>query len=87
MDSYEDPRAPIERRIADLVAQMTIEEKVGTMLHASFPSGNPVGGTGSRYDMAAVRRMIVDRHVNSAITRLSGGPRDLGSGLIDWSKG
>lgn len=77
MDSYEDPQAPTERRIADLIAQMTIEEKVGTMLHASLPSGDPVGATGSRYDMAAVRRMIVDRHVNSAITRLSVAPRDL----------
>ncbi|MEH3039146.1 MAG: glycoside hydrolase family 3 C-terminal domain-containing protein [Sphingomonas paucimobilis] len=77
MDPYEDPRAPIERRIADLIAQMTIEEKVGTMLHASLPSGDPVGASGSRYDMAAVRAMIVDRHVSSAITRLSVEPRDL----------
>lgn len=77
MDLYEDAQAPTERRIADLIAQMTIDEKVGTMLHASLPSGDPVGATGSRYDMAAVRRMIVSRHVNSAITRLSVGPRDL----------
>ena len=77
MDPYENSRAPIEHRIADLISQMTIEEKVGTMLHASLPSGDPVGATGSSYDMAAVRRMIVDRHVSSAITRLSVDPRDL----------
>lgn len=26
-DVYEDPQAPIDKRIADLISQMTIEEK------------------------------------------------------------
>lgn len=31
LDIYEDPREPIERRIDDLLSQMTIEEKAGLM--------------------------------------------------------
>ena len=31
LDVYEDPRRPIEERVEDLLAQMTIEEKVGMM--------------------------------------------------------
>jgi beta-glucosidase len=77
LDPYEDPRLMPDARVDDLLARMTQEEKVGAMLHASLPSGDPVGATGSSYDMAAVRRMIQDRHVTSAITRLSVSPADL----------
>lgn len=31
LDVYEDPREPIERRVEDLLSQMTIEEKAGLM--------------------------------------------------------
>lgn len=33
LDPYEDWRLPIDERIADLLSQMTIEEKVGLMFH------------------------------------------------------
>jgi beta-glucosidase len=33
LDVYEDTRRPIEERVEDLLAQMTIEEKVGMMFH------------------------------------------------------
>ncbi len=36
LDPYEDWRLPVERRVADLVAQMTMEEKAGLMFHASI---------------------------------------------------
>ena len=32
LDTYEDWRKPVEQRVADLVAQMTLEEKAGLML-------------------------------------------------------
>lgn len=35
LDKYEDWRLPIEDRINDLISQMTTEEKVGLMVHAS----------------------------------------------------
>ncbi|MGZ4463714.1 MAG: glycoside hydrolase family 3 N-terminal domain-containing protein, partial [Gaiellaceae bacterium] len=35
LDPYEDPRAPIEERVEDLLSQMTLEEKAGLMFHPS----------------------------------------------------
>ena len=32
LDAYEDWRKPVDARVADLVAQMTLEEKAGLML-------------------------------------------------------
>ena len=34
LDPYEDPRLPVDERVADLLAQMTLEEKVGLMFHS-----------------------------------------------------
>jgi beta-glucosidase len=42
LDVYEDPRRPIEERIADLLAQMTLEEKVGLFFH-TIAGVNPNG--------------------------------------------
>ncbi len=36
LDAYEDWRLPMEQRIADLVGQMTLEEKAGMMLHPNI---------------------------------------------------
>ena len=36
LDPYEDWRLPIDRRVADLVSRMTMEEKAGLMFHASI---------------------------------------------------
>ena len=36
LDAYEDWRLPMEKRIADLVGQMTLEEKAGLMLHPNI---------------------------------------------------
>lgn len=36
LDKYEDWRLPMEERIADLVSQMTLEEKAGMMLHPNI---------------------------------------------------
>jgi beta-glucosidase len=42
LDPYEDPRNPIEERVADLVQQMTLEEKAGLMFHTMLAM-NPDG--------------------------------------------
>jgi beta-glucosidase len=42
LDTYEDPRQPIEARVEDLLAQMTLEEKAGCMFHTVI-SVNPDG--------------------------------------------
>ena len=36
LDPYEDWRLPVEERIADLVSQMTLEEKAGLMFHPNI---------------------------------------------------
>lgn len=36
LDAYEDWRLPMEKRIADLVSQMTLEEKAGLMFHPNI---------------------------------------------------
>jgi beta-glucosidase len=36
LDPYEDWRLPVERRVADLLSRMTLEEKAGLMFHASI---------------------------------------------------
>ncbi|MBO6068222.1 MAG: glycoside hydrolase family 3 C-terminal domain-containing protein [Bacteroidales bacterium] len=36
LDPYEDWRLPMDRRISDLVSQMTLEEKVGLMFHPNI---------------------------------------------------
>ena len=36
LDAYEDWRLPVEKRIADLVGQMTLEEKAGLMFHPNI---------------------------------------------------
>jgi beta-glucosidase len=44
LDPYEDPDRPIEERAADLLAQMTLEEKAGQMFHTFVPV-NPEDAT------------------------------------------
>lgn len=39
LDTYEDPRRPIDERVEDLLRQMTLEEKVGLMFHNVIPVG------------------------------------------------
>src|SRR5512136_2917363 len=43
LDVYEDPRQPVEARVEDLLSQMTLEEKAGTM----FIHGSVVNDDGS----------------------------------------
>lgn len=74
LDAYENARLPAERRVEDLLRRMTLEEKVGLMLHGTLPGETPGIGLGQSYDKAATARLI-GRGVNSFITRLSPDPR------------
>jgi beta-glucosidase len=47
LDIYEDPRQPVEARVEDLLRQMTLEEKAGTM----FINGSVVNEDGSIDDL------------------------------------
>ncbi|MFE2293423.1 glycoside hydrolase family 3 protein [Streptomyces sp. NPDC059452] len=49
MEPYEDPRLPVEERVTDLLARMTLEEKAGLMCHGRMlppTDGTPVGVAG-----------------------------------------
>ncbi len=71
LDRYEDSRLSVQERVDDLMARMTIEEKVGLMVHASLPGhGSAIGVSSTGYDMARVRAMIEGGKVNSFITRI-----------------
>jgi beta-glucosidase len=77
LNPYENPALTPERRIADLIARMTIEEKVGTMLHGSLPNNDPPGQNGNGYDLSATTRMIEAGHITSFITRLTVPPKTM----------
>jgi beta-glucosidase len=49
LDIYEDPRQPIEARVEDLLGQMTLEEKAGTL----FINGSVVNDDGSIEDLSS----------------------------------
>lgn len=71
---YEDHRLAPEVRADDLVARMTLDEKIGELLHGTLPAaGGPLGiiGVGDGYDLEAVRGLVHSDHVGSFITRLS----------------
>lgn len=65
LDPYEDPRRPIEERVADLLAQMTLEEKAGQMFHTFVPV-NPDDATLTGPGMTggpSIREMMLSRHM------------------------
>ncbi|WJV52214.1 glycoside hydrolase family 3 N-terminal domain-containing protein [Prodigiosinella aquatilis] len=72
LNPYEDWRLSAAQRTADLVSRMTLAEKAGVMMHGSAPTAGSVTGAGTTYDFVAAKEMIVGKHVNSFITRLSG---------------
>ncbi len=79
LDPYEDWRLTPEIRTADLVKRMSVEELAGLMVHGTLPGSGALGslGAGGGYDLAKVREMIMEEHVNSFITRLNGTARVL----------
>src|SRR6478735_10022823 len=65
LDAYEDPRVPLEERVDDLLAQMTIEEKAGLMYHT--PIGLNADGrlieAPAPFAPVATRELVLDRHI------------------------
>jgi beta-glucosidase len=76
LSPYEDWRLDPDRRAADLTARMTLDEKAGAMMHGTVPAKGPLGvaGIGAGYDLDKAAPLIQSRHVETFITRLSGGP-------------
>ena len=75
LDPYEDWRLTPTRRAAELLGQMTLEEKAGTLVHSNAPGIDGAVGHSTRgYDFAGLTRLITERHINSFITRLAVSP-------------
>lgn len=66
LDPYEDSRLPIEERVADLLGQMTLEEKAGLMFHAMIgmnPDGTLQDGMGG-FGPIFTTRMVAEQKLN-----------------------
>jgi beta-glucosidase len=65
LDAWEDWRLPARVRAGSLVAAMTLEEKAGAMMHGNLA----VSRDGSQLDLAALRPLVLERHVNTFVSR------------------
>ena len=67
LEPYEDWRLSAEVRARDLVGRLTLAEKAGLMMHGTAPVLNDTtgAGTGSDYDLAALKTLINQRGVNT----------------------
>ena len=69
LDIYEDPRQPVEARVEDLLAQMTLAEKAGLMFHTIVgvnPDGslNPPEGGFARTPVTEMVNGQLINHIN-----------------------
>jgi hypothetical protein len=94
LDPYEDWRRPVEERISDLVAQMTLEEKAGLMVGPSLEMGpggatseqaiwrsNPFSGGPPQLYSPATTEAIQRRHIRQFINRTTTDPRTMATWL------
>jgi len=66
LDPYEDPRQPIEARVDDLLAQMTLEEKAGLMFHTilEVDAGDETFSRPGRLNPFTTSEMVGGRLIN-----------------------
>lgn len=77
LSPFEDWRNPDGVRADDLLARMTVEEKAGTLFHATLPSPWEDTGQGMGYQIEQLAPMIDAKRITSFITRLSTAPEDV----------
>lgn len=65
LDIYEDPRRPLEERVEDLLAQMTLEEKAGLMFHTMTSIPQPgEWDLSAAFGLAPTSELITARLMN-----------------------
>jgi beta-glucosidase len=72
LEPFEDWRLTAAARAADLITNMTLEEKAGAVMHGNFPEIAGEGGlstSGYRFD--DLRPLLLGAHVTSYLTRLA----------------
>jgi beta-glucosidase len=74
LDPYEDWRLSPDVRARDLTNRLTLAEKAGLMMHGTAPVLNDTtgAGTGTAYDLAALKTQINSLFISTYITRMSG---------------
>jgi beta-glucosidase len=67
LDIYEDPRQPVEKRVEDLLSQMTMEEKVGLMFSPMIGQVDPnnLNKKPPSPKAVSVREALAVRHINT----------------------
>jgi beta-glucosidase len=92
LDHYEDWRKPVDTRVADLVAQMRLEEKAGLMVSPTLPMGsngsvneetrpmpNPFGGPA--WSIPGTSEAVLRMHIRQFINRANAAPRTMATWL------
>jgi beta-glucosidase len=92
LDTYEDWRTPVDARVDDLVAQMTLEEKAGLMVGPTLTMGpngtvnedtrtmpNPFGG--ASWSMPGTSEALLTLHIRQFINRANTNPRTMATWL------
>lgn len=67
MDPYEDSRLPVEERVADLLGQMTLEEKAGLLFHSMIgmnPDGTLQEGPGRFGPPVFTSQIVGEQKIN-----------------------
>lgn len=75
LSPFEDWRLTDKARARDIVARMTLDEKLGALLHGSLPGrSGRFDMSDDGYDLEAMKKAIGERHVSSFISRLTAEP-------------
>lgn len=77
LSPYEDWRRTAAERARDLIARMTVEEKLGTLVHATLPGQGGQLGRGNGYDLPKIGELVNGKKITSFITRLASRPVDI----------
>ncbi|MGZ4387322.1 MAG: glycoside hydrolase family 3 N-terminal domain-containing protein [Gaiellaceae bacterium] len=85
LDPYEDSRLPVEDRVEDLLSQMTLEERAGTMFHMMVGVRKD-GGLAEHlnprsFSFVSTTRLVARKHVNHVNVYWVPGPRR----LAEWN--
>jgi beta-glucosidase len=79
LDAYEDPRLPIEDRVDDLLARMTLEEKAAQLFHQGLvvPDDGSLGDEPDAITRASARSLVGDVGLTHFNIYWGPGPREL----------
>jgi beta-glucosidase len=82
LDPYEDASRPLDERVDDLLAQMTVEEKAGLMFHPPISIGDDgsLVEEPSAFAQTPTTELVVDRGINTFNVFEIPGPR----AMAEW---